>query len=73
MTATLESLEIPPDKLGICQDEIRKMAYFKWLSAGCPQGMDEHFWRTAEYEWIEFQYVPCRSRMSSEQPRASGR
>ena len=65
MTATLESLEIPADKLPICQDEIRKLAYFKWLAAGCPPGQDADFWRRAEYEWIEFQYVPHRSRMGT--------
>jgi hypothetical protein len=60
MTATLASLEIPSEKLPICQDEIRKLAYFKWLEAGCPQGQDADFWKSAEHEWIEFQYVPDR-------------
>jgi len=60
MTATLVSLEIPPDKISICQDEIRKMAYFKWLAAGAPPGKDADFWQIAEREWVEFRYVPYR-------------
>jgi hypothetical protein len=65
MTATLESLEIAQEKIPICKDDIRKMAYFKWLAAGCPEGKDAEFWRAAEHEWIEFQYVPDRSRTSA--------
>jgi len=60
MTTTLEFLEIPPDKLQMCRDDISRMAYFKWIAAGCPQGRDVDFWTDAEREWVEFKYVPDR-------------
>ena len=54
MTATLESLEISAEKSQVCKDDVGKMAYFKCLAAGCPQGKDAEFWLDAEQEWIEF-------------------
>ena len=73
MTATLESVEIPPDKIQVCKDDVHKMAYFKWLAAACPHGKDAEFWLDADHELTEFQYVPDRSRTSTRQPLDSVR
>ena len=29
-------------------DQIREIAYFLWLEAGCPEGQAERHWRDAE-------------------------
>jgi hypothetical protein len=29
-------------------DQIREIAYFLWLGAGCPEGQAERYWRDAE-------------------------
>jgi len=29
-------------------DQIREIAYFLWLQAGCPEGQAERHWRNAE-------------------------
>ncbi len=29
-------------------DQIREIAYFLWLEAGCPEGQEERHWRDAE-------------------------
>jgi hypothetical protein len=31
--------------------KIGEIAYFKWLDAGCPEGMDVDFWLEAEKEF----------------------
>jgi hypothetical protein len=33
------------------QEEIEKIAYFKWEKAGCPAGKDFQFWIDAAYEY----------------------
>ncbi len=61
MFITLENLELRPARLEAARDEIRRNAYFKWQAAGCPSEDPLRFWREAELEWIEFEYVPERS------------
>lgn len=61
MAITLESLDLDEARLQAARDEIQQNAYYKWEKAGCPQEQDSlRFWREAEYEWIEFHYVPSR-------------
>lgn len=60
MTATLETLELTPEELNSSKDAVRKMAYFNWLEAGCPEGGQLEFWLKAERQWIEQCYVPDR-------------
>jgi hypothetical protein len=60
MPVTLDTLELPPAQLEACQDEVRRMAYFRWLDAGAPAEGQLDFWLEAENEWIEFNYVPHR-------------
>jgi hypothetical protein len=60
MTVTLETLELTPAELESIREAMRKMAYFNWLNAGCPDGRDLDFWLSAEREWIEHRFVPSR-------------
>ena len=62
MNITLNSLDLNEGRLQAARDEIRRNAYLKWEAAGRPEGDPLRFWREAEYEWIEFQYVPDRLR-----------
>jgi hypothetical protein len=57
---TLESLPLDAARLQAAREEIQQSAYFKWEKAGRPGGDSDRFWREAEYEWIEFRYVPSR-------------
>lgn len=61
MSATLDSLFIAPDQRQECENEIRELAYSKWIEAGRPSGRESEFWLKAEREWIAFKYVPDRS------------
>lgn len=62
MPVSLESLQMSEERRKAAQEEIQRNAYFKWQKAGCPEGEDPmRFWREAEYEWIEFNYVPDRA------------
>jgi hypothetical protein len=60
MAVTLDSLELDPDKLDWARDEVRKLAYQKWVDAGQPPKGAADFWLIAEREWIERVYVPDR-------------
>lgn len=61
MAITLETLDLDEARLQLAREEIQRNAYFKWEKAGRPEGDDSNrFWREAEYEWIEFHYVPNR-------------
>ena len=60
MAVTLESLELTPEEREARRDIIRRMAYFNWLNAGCPQGDELTFWAKAEREWLEHSFVPHR-------------
>ncbi|HJX11206.1 MAG TPA: DUF2934 domain-containing protein [Candidatus Binatia bacterium] len=60
MSPTLETLELSPEELELSKEAVRKIAYFKWLDAGQPEGELE-FWLQAEQEWIEHNYVPHRT------------
>jgi hypothetical protein len=66
MDVTLDSLSLNQEHLQAAREEIRRNAYFKWQKAGCPEGDPLRFWCEAEYEWIEFQYVPDRPWEESE-------
>jgi hypothetical protein len=61
MPVGLESLQMSDERRAAAQEEIQRNAYFKWQNAGCPEGDSMRFWREAEYEWIEFNYVPDRA------------
>ena len=65
----LESLMLTEDELKIAREQIRKSAYCKWQQAGCPLGDSLSFWRDAELEWIEYEYVPDRNFMIMEASR----
>lgn len=60
MDVTLDSLRLNQEHLQAARDEIRRNAYFKWQRAGSPEGDPLRFWREAEHEWMEYQYVPDR-------------
>lgn len=60
MKVTLETLEIAPQDLPAVREEIQRMAYFKWIQAGRPEGEPLEFWKQAERDWIEQKYVPHR-------------
>lgn len=36
------------------EDQIRNLAYYKWLDAGQPNGRDIEFWTEAEKEYLGF-------------------
>jgi len=40
-----------PEGAAINREEVARMAYFKWLDAGCPHGKDQEFWYRAETEY----------------------
>jgi hypothetical protein len=40
-----------PEGVIIDREEVAKIAYFKWLAAGCPHGNDQEFWFRAETEY----------------------
>lgn len=61
MAVSLESLDLDPEKLDWAREEVRKLAYQKWLVANRPPESDADFWLLAEREWIERIYVPDRS------------
>jgi hypothetical protein len=61
MTVTLESLQLDEAQLQACKEAVRKLAYFKWLEAGCPQHSELEFWVQAERDWIAHCYVPRRA------------
>lgn len=65
MTVTLESLELTAEEMDASKEAVQKMAYFKWLDAGCPDGGQLEFWLYAEREWIGHNYVPHRARESA--------
>jgi len=62
----LESLELTEEELQIAKEQVRQIAYAKWQRAGCPPGDPLVFWREAELEWIEYEYVPDRELMIAE-------
>ncbi len=60
MAVTLETLELTPEELEARRETIRRMAYFNWLNAHCPQGDGQQFWLKAEQDWLDYCYVPHR-------------
>ena len=60
MAVSLESLELDPEKLAAAREEVRKLAYQKWVEAGQPLQSEMDFWLAAERQWIERVYVPDR-------------
>jgi hypothetical protein len=59
----LETLELTAEELKLAREQVRHMAYRKWQEAGCPPGDPLSFWKDAELEWIEYEYVPDRTLM----------
>lgn len=60
MEPTLEDLELTPRELATARDRVRTLAYEKWCDAGQPCSDGEEYWREAERQWIEHEYVPLR-------------
>jgi hypothetical protein len=60
MNITLEALDLSPEDLEVVRGRIRELAYEKWQAAGCPEDDSLHFWRLAEQQWVEHEYVPHR-------------
>lgn len=67
MHTSLEMLDCTADELNVIRDAIRKLAYSRWLDAGCPEHAEINFWLEAEREWIGRYYVPHR--LDSDPPR----
>ena len=61
MSVTLETLELTRLELESAKNAVRKLAYFNWLDAGCPEFGELEFWLKAEREWIQRDYVPHRT------------
>jgi len=59
----LETLELTEEELKLAREQVRHMAYRKWQEAGCPSRDPLSFWKEAELEWIEYEYVPDRTLM----------
>jgi hypothetical protein len=57
----LDSLQLSEERKQAAREVIQRNAYFKWQNAGCPDGDGSRFWKEAEFEWIEFNYVPDRA------------
>ena len=57
---TLDSLLLTEDELSTAREQVREMAYYKWLNAGSPDNTSMANWTAAELEWIEYFYVPHR-------------
>lgn len=60
MATSVELLMLTDDEKEAARKAIRKIAYYKWLDAGCPADSAMDCWLAAEYEWIEYWYVPDR-------------
>jgi hypothetical protein len=60
MRQGLESLLLSDDELEAAKQAVRELAYDKWQRAGCPEDSALHVWLEAEFEWIEYCYVPDR-------------
>lgn len=60
MVTDLSCLEMSEARREEARQEIQKMAYFKWVDAGCPECDPLKYWREAELQWIGSEYVPDR-------------
>ena len=60
MQPCLDLLLLTEDELKAARKHVEEIAYFKWQAAGCPKEDALTFWREAELEWIEYDYVPDR-------------
>lgn len=56
----LDQLVLTEQELRAARQCVQRMAYFRWLDAGCPKGSELDHWVAAEQEWIEYEYVPDR-------------
>ena len=56
----LDDLLLTDSELSAARQQVQELAYFKWQAAGCPDHAADDFWRQAELEWIEYDYVPDR-------------
>ena len=61
----LETLELTEEEMKLAREQVRHMAYRKWQEAGCPTCDPLSFWKDAELEWIEYEYVPDRNLMDA--------
>lgn len=60
MKPCLDTLALTEDGQEAAKQAIREWAYFKWQAAGCPAEGALDFWLEAEFEWMEYCYVPDR-------------
>lgn len=60
MATCIENLELTAEEVAAAKEEIRRLAFEKWLEAGQPDGDGVQFWMAAESQWIERLYVPHR-------------
>ena len=58
---SLDTLLLTDAEREAARDHVRRMAYFKWQDAGCPENRALEFWCEAELEWMEYFYVPHRT------------
>ncbi len=57
---SIERLFLTNEDRKHARQQVRELAYFKWLEAGRPENRSVEFWKAAEREWIEYFYVPRR-------------
>ena len=60
MQPCLDTLVLTEDEQEAAKQTIRESAYSRWQTAGCPEDGALSFWLEAEFEWIEYSYVPDR-------------
>ena len=60
MQPHLDSLVLTEYEKQTAKTEIQLLAYAKWEEAGCPADSALDFWLEAEFEWMEYRYVPDR-------------
>jgi hypothetical protein len=60
MHPSLDALLLTKDQRELARQAIKENAYYKWQAAGCPEDDALRFWLEAEYEWVEYCYVPIR-------------
>ena len=57
---SLDTLVLTDDEREAARKTIEENAYYKWQAAGSPSNDALRFWAEAEFEWIEYCYIPDR-------------
>ena len=60
MHPSVDARLLTEDQRELARQAIAESAYFKWHAAGCPNNDALKFWLEAEYERVEYCYVPNR-------------